>query len=102
MKNLKLLILLILIFIQIDLKPQSSIPIIQITSSSAQKSETSVTVNPIDDNNLFVGTNVSPDRIGFYYSSNSGADWTENDNFDNEVRTDPGVAYDLLGNLFYI
>ena len=101
MKYLAFLLLLLSVVLQINLEAQSSIPVIPVTSGSEHKSETSITVDPNNNNHLFVGSNVSPTKVGYYYTNNAGENWVENDYFDNEGRTDPSVAYDLLGNVFY-
>ncbi len=72
MKNILLIIISLVLIIPFNIKSQSSIPIIPITSSSEHKSETSITLDPNNNSHLFVGSNVSPTKIGFYYSSNSG------------------------------
>ena len=98
-------IAIIILFINISVKAQSSIPIIQVTSGSNHKSETSIAVDLNNTTHLFIGSNVrigtGLTKIGYYFSEDDGTNWTGNENFDNEYRVDPSVSYDLLGNIFY-
>lgn len=105
MKKLWLHLVSLILFAGTIIIKAQSIPIVQITSGSNHKSETSIDVDPNNNNNVFVGSNVrigsGPTKIGYFYSSNGGNNWTGNENFDDEHRVDPSVAYDLSGNLFY-
>ena len=54
MKNIIFFIISLVLIIPSNVKSQSSIPIIQITSSSEHKSETSITLDPNNNSHLFV------------------------------------------------
>jgi hypothetical protein len=78
---------------------------------SANQSETSIAVNPLNENNLLIGANTPilnhpyGGSMGFYYSVNGGNNWSGSDtlptNSLNQFLGDPAVAFNLYGEAFY-
>ena len=81
---------------------------VRIHPSAISQTEVSIVAHPADPNIVLIGSNVTTSTsfsIGWYYSSQAGANWVGADSAPAsagfEWRNDPAVAIDLDGNLFY-
>ncbi len=77
-------------------------PNIRVFTSPYNQTEPSVSVSPVNPNNIFIGANTNY-GMGYYSSANSGSNWTGGDIMPGSVyySTNPYVSYNNTGFLFY-
>lgn len=104
MFQLKFMVTIITLFIVSELFSQSIGTKVQITTSTNQKAECSIAIDPTNSNNILAGTmtltgdNIT--KVGTFYSTNGGTTWSGNDILISEYDIDPSVAYDANGNAY--
>lgn len=100
--KLKLRMTIITLLIVTELFSQSIGTKVQITTSTYQKAECSIAIDPTNSNNLLACTMTltgdNKTKVGTFYSTNGGTTWSGNDILISEYDVDPSVAYDANGN----
>jgi hypothetical protein len=100
------LILNLCILFSFQIKAQSDFTNYQITNSSHNPTETSISMPPGDPSHILVGANTvgiisGTITAGFYNSSDNGNSWNGSDEIKNFSTVDPTVAFSSNGNCFY-
>jgi len=80
----------------------SQFPNIRVLPSVFNQTQPSITFSQASNTKIFIGANTDY-GMGYYYSQNSGLNWTGNDIMPNSVyySSNPSVAYDNANRLFY-
>jgi len=106
----------------VKLLSQSGIELVNISKASSHQSETYIMVNPVDPNNIVVGSNDyryngpgSGYRMVSFYSTDAGKTWNESLTPSNLglglisypqgggcTNVDPGIGFDSEGNAYYV
>jgi len=77
-------------------------PNIRVYSSPYNQTEPSITVSPSSPGNIFIGANTDF-GMGYYYSFNSGSNWSGGDIIPNSVyySTNPYAVYGVSNKIYY-
>ncbi|MFH1050473.1 MAG: T9SS type A sorting domain-containing protein [bacterium] len=104
------------------IQSKSGIELINISEASSHQSETFITINPLNPNNIVVGSNDyryngqgSGYRMVAFYSTDAGNTWNESTTPSNLnlglitypqgggcTNVDPGIGFDSQGNVYYV
>src|SRR5438477_9843003 len=77
-------------------------PVVNVSATAGNQSESFVVVNPTNTNNLVVLSNTTTNSIFRAYSFNGGATWTRGTIATNVACCDAQAAWDTFGNLFVV
>jgi hypothetical protein len=77
-------------------------PVVNVSATSGNQSESFVVVNPTNTNNLVAFSNTTSNSIFRAYSINGGATWTRGTVATGVACCDAQAAFDTFGNLFLV
>ena len=79
-----------------------SAPVVNVSATAGNQSESFVVVNPTNTNNLVAFANTTSNSIFRAYSTNGGASWTRGTVATGVACCDAQAAFDTFGNLFLV